>query len=106
MRRSGRRQHVGLSASAIPSEGTPCTFASHASLLIPDLPPRSTQASHAVPELFESLFLVDPMTRIIDFAVDAQYGPTLARISIGRRNVWPSRCVLPLPLPLLLISFR
>ncbi|KAI5453302.1 hypothetical protein NCC49_005782 [Naganishia albida] len=50
-----------------------------------------TQAAHAVPELFESLFLVDPMTRIIDFAVDAQYGPTLARISIGRRNVWPSR---------------
>jgi hypothetical protein len=33
------------------------------------------------------------MTRIIDMVVDAQYGPTLARISIGRRNVWESRYV-------------
>lgn len=33
------------------------------------------------------------MTRIIDMTVDAQYGPTLARISIGRRNVWESRYV-------------
>lgn len=66
---------------------------------LPNLALRSTQAAHAVPELFESLFLVDPMTRIIDFAVDAQYGPTLARISIGRRNVWPSRYALPSHLP-------
>ncbi|KAJ9127104.1 hypothetical protein QFC24_001339 [Naganishia onofrii] len=40
-----------------------------------------TQAAHAVPGLFESLFLVDPMTRAIDMVIDAQYGPTLARIS-------------------------
>ncbi|KAJ9100661.1 hypothetical protein QFC21_003706 [Naganishia friedmannii] len=50
-----------------------------------------TQAAHAVPGLFESLFLVDPMTRAIDMIIDAQYGPTLARISVGRRNVWESR---------------
>jgi hypothetical protein len=86
-------QDVGSSASVTRSAETRCK--SSFSLLgrtssNPRLS-RSTQAAHAVPDLFESLFLVDPMTRIIDFAVDAQYGPTLARISIGRRNVWPSR---------------
>ncbi|KAJ9122427.1 hypothetical protein QFC22_001852 [Naganishia vaughanmartiniae] len=50
-----------------------------------------SQAAHAVPGLFENLFLVDPMTRPIDMVIDAKYGPTLAKISVGRRNVWESR---------------
>jgi hypothetical protein len=51
---------------------------------------RSVQASHAFPDLFHSLILVDPMTRSLEPHEAGGVAETLVRSCIGRRDTWPS----------------
>lgn len=48
------------------------------------------QASHAYPDLFHSLILVDPMTRSLESHEAGGVAETLVRSCIGRRDTWPS----------------
>ncbi|KAG7532138.1 hypothetical protein FFLO_03826 [Filobasidium floriforme] len=48
------------------------------------------QASHAFPDLFHSLILVDPMTRSLESHEAGGVAETLVRSCIGRRDTWPS----------------
>lgn len=57
-------------------------------------PGHSIQAAHAEPDLFHSLIMVDPMTRIIEpnqRSVDSPTANYLGRSCVGRRNIWSSR---------------